>query len=138
VDSVLFPFPPYKQPNLLQPLVLAYLGDAIYEVYIRQYLISLPNHRPHHLHRTATKYVSAKAQARSLHSMLPNLTEEELSVVKRGRNAKSGSSPKNTDILVYRQSTAFECLLGYLFYTEKHERLQQLMLMALEACEVPI
>jgi ribonuclease III family protein len=102
----------------------------VYEVFIRQFVISQPNHRPNHLHRTSTKYVSAKAQAKALEEFMPLLSEEEVEMVKRGRNAKSGSSPKNTDILVYRHSTAFECLLGFLYFTGRQERLEQLMRMS--------
>lgn len=125
-------FEPSKDPKLLNPLVLAYMGDAVYEVFVRQYVISLPNHRPNHLHRLATKFVSAKAQAKALEAWLPLLSEEEAEMVRRGRNAKSGTSPKNTDILVYRHSTAFECLLGYLYYIGRHERLEQLMRLSVE------
>jgi ribonuclease-3 family protein len=132
MESTLFPYPPYHTPNLLNPLVLAYMGDAVYEVYVRQYLVSQANQRPHNLHRRATSFVSAKAQARALLCWMPLLTEEEVDIVKRGRNAHSGSSPKNTDILVYRHSTGFEALVGYLFYTERHDRLQSLMRTAVE------
>ncbi|ANE46764.1 ribonuclease III [Paenibacillus swuensis] len=125
-------FPPAKRADLMNPLVLAYMGDAVYETFIRQYVVSQPNHRPNHLHREATKFVSAKAQARALDRMLPLLTEEEVDIMKRGRNAKSGSSPKNTDILVYRHSTAFECLLGYLYYQQRFDRLDELMRFTLE------
>lgn len=123
----LFPHQPAKQAGQLQPLVLAYVGDAIYELYVRQYLISLSNHRPHQLHRSATKYVSARAQAKALHQLMPILTEDELNIVKRGRNAKSGTAPKNADVMDYRYSTAFECLLGYLYYNNEHERLEHIM-----------
>lgn len=125
-------FSPTKTPKLIHPLVLAYMGDAVYEVFIRQFVISQPNHRPNHLHRLSTKYVSAKAQAKALEALMPLLSEEEIEMVKRGRNAKSGSTPKNTDILVYRHSTAFECLLGYLYYSGMHERLEELMRLSLE------
>lgn len=128
-------FAPAKDVKQLNPLVLAYMGDAVYEVFIRQYVISLPNHRPNHLHRSAVRYVSAKAQAHALEACLPLLTKEELEVVKRGRNAKSGTSPKNADILDYRHSTAFECLLGYLFYAGRHDRLEELMRSSLRAVE---
>jgi ribonuclease-3 family protein len=131
MDTFQLSFPPSKQPKLLNPLVLAYIGDAIYETFIRQYLISLTNHRPHHLHRQATQYVSAKAQAKALTAWMPLLTEEEKDIVRRGRNAKSGSSPKNADILDYRHSTAFECLIGYLYYQQQFDRLNILMTMTL-------
>lgn len=127
MDETGFYFPPHKDSKQLHPLALAYMGDALYEVFIRQYMISQANHRPNHMHRTATRYVSAKAQAKALELLLPLLSEEEHDVVKRGRNAKSGSAPKNTDVLVYRHSTAFECLLGYLFYSGRHERLEEVM-----------
>jgi ribonuclease-3 family protein len=132
IQSDLFCFPPVKEPKLLNPIVLAYIGDAVYEVFIRQYVISMVNQRPNHLHRLSTQYVSAKAQAKSLTRWLPYLTEEETDIVKRGRNAKSGSSAKNADILEYRHSTAFECLVGYLYYTKQLERLQFLLMLSLE------
>jgi ribonuclease III family protein len=131
-DANLFAFPPAREPKLLNPLVLAYIGDAIYEVFIRQYVISQPNHRPNYLHRQSTQYVSAKAQARALKRWLPELTEEELDMVKRGRNAKSGTTAKNADVLEYRHSTAFECLIGFLYYTQQWERLQYLLMLSLE------
>jgi ribonuclease-3 family protein len=132
MDWNLFSFPPSKEPKHLHPLVLAYIGDAIYEVFIRQYMISLTNHRPHHLHKQSTFFVSARAQAKALTQWLPLLTEEEMDMVKRGRNAKSGSVPKNADVLDYRHSTAFECLIGYLYYQKQYERLQTLMMMTVK------
>ncbi|MGM1049694.1 MAG: Mini-ribonuclease 3 [Bacillota bacterium] len=127
-----FPFPPSRPVRLIPPIVLAYIGDAIYEVAVRQYLISLPNLRPHHLHRTATNLVSAKAQSRILSFLDPMLTEEERDIVRQGRNAKSGSLPKNADVLEYRHATAFECLVGYLYYVEHHDRLRELIGQAIE------
>lgn len=127
LDADLFLFAPAKPPAQLNPLVLAYMGDAVFETTVRQYVISRPNHRPNHLHREAVKFVSAKAQAASLHRLLPLLTEEETDVVKRGRNAKSGTIPRNADVLDYRHSTAFECLIGYLYYTKRFDRLGELL-----------
>ena len=128
----LFHFPPSKSPNLLNPLVLAYIGDAVYEVYIRQYVISGTNHRPNYLHKAATGYVSAKAQSKLLEKLMPILTEEEVDIVKRGRNAKSGTTAKNADVLEYRHSTAFECLIGYLYYQQCFERLKEILDFALK------
>lgn len=130
--DIVFNLPPSKEPHLLNPIVLAYVGDAIYELYVRQYLVAQTNHRPQHLHRSATKFVAAKAQASALQHWYPELTEEELDIVKRGRNAKSGSVAKNADVLDYRHSTAFECLLGYLYYKKQFKRLRQLMDIAIE------
>jgi ribonuclease-3 family protein len=132
-EQIPFYFAPHKVPSQMNPLVLAYIGDAIYEMFIRQHVVSLSNHRPNDLHRLATRFVSAKAQAKALELWMPVLTEEEADVVRRGRNAKSGTSPKNTDILVYRHSTAFECLLGYLYYCGRHDRLEELMRLTIPA-----
>jgi len=126
-NSLFFDYPPSKPPGLLPPLVLAYIGDAIFEVAIRQYLIGHANLRPHYLHREATKLVSAGAQAKMLFRWESLLTEEEADIVRRGRNAKSGSVPKNADVLDYRHATALECLVGYLYYSGKMSRLEELI-----------
>ncbi|MBT2292425.1 Mini-ribonuclease 3 [Paenibacillus albidus] len=127
-----FPYEPSKPTRLISPIVLAYVGDAIYEVAVRQYLVSLPNLRPGHLHRTATSLVSAKAQSAILSHLEPVLTEEEQSVARQGRNAKSGTIPKNANVLEYRHATAFECLIGHLYYTGQQERLQELVHSSIE------
>lgn len=127
VDSGWFPYEPSKPARLISPIVLAYIGDAIYEVAVRQYLISLPNLRPNHLHRSATSLVSAKAQCAILSFLETSLTDEEKDVARQGRNAKSGTIPKNADVLEYRHATAFECLIGYLYYTGQQERIQEIV-----------
>ncbi|MGF6952997.1 ribonuclease-3 family protein [Neobacillus sp. B4I6] len=113
----------------LNSLALAYMGDAIYETYVRRHLLYSGKVRPNHLHRTGTSYVSAKAQSQILFQMMDHklLDEEELAVVMRGRNAKSGTVPKNTDVQTYHYSTAFEALMGYLYLTGKKERLEELI-----------
>jgi ribonuclease-3 family protein len=116
-----------KDPKLLNPLTLAYLGDAVLEVYVRYHLIDKIGGKPNQLHRTATKYVSAKAQAQTLKIIDGHLTEEEKWMVKRGRNTRSGSVPKNADVMEYRLSSGFECLIGYLYLTGQQERLDLLM-----------
>ncbi|MGM0847142.1 MAG: Mini-ribonuclease 3 [Bacillota bacterium] len=120
-----------KQMNAL---ALAYMGDAVYETYIRQFLLQSGRVKPNQLHRAATGYVSAKAQAAALWEISSRelLTEEELAIVRRGRNAKSGTIPKNTDVQTYRYSTAFEALIGYLFLQSRKERLEELIQMILE------
>ncbi|MEI7027629.1 Mini-ribonuclease 3 [Paenibacillus sp. y28] len=120
-------FSPSRPAGQLPPLVLAYAGDAIYEMLVRQYLISRTQLKPNHLHRESTRFVSAKAQSRFLQEWMPHLTEEEIDVVKRGRNAKSGTVPKNADVLDYRHATAFECLIGYLYYEGRLDRLEELL-----------
>ncbi len=117
---------PSKNAGQLNPLVLAYIGDAVYETLVRQWLVAQENHRPNHLHMRSIRYVSAKAQAKALERLMPLLSEEETAVVKRGRNAKSGSIPKNADVLEYRHSTGFECLIGFLYYEKRFERLREL------------
>ncbi|MFD3261736.1 Mini-ribonuclease 3 [Paenibacillus lentus] len=119
----------------MPPLALAYIGDAVFEVAVRQHVIARPNLRPHHLHIQATKFVSAKAQARMLALIEPQLTEQEQDVVRQGRNAKSGTVPKNANVLDYRHATAFESLIGYLYYTGAHDRLRGLILQGFELLE---
>ena len=100
----------------MSPLVLAYLGDTVYESYIREYLIRKNcNRKVNDLHKTAIKYSNAKAQASIIHGMSEEFTEEEMRIYKRGRNQKSHTSPKNADIIDYKCSTGFEALVGYLY-----------------------
>lgn len=124
--------PPAKEPEQLSPVVLAYIGDAVFELLVRQYLIAQPNHRLHHLHKAATSIVSAKAQCALLFRLAPLLTEEEADIVRRGRNAKSGNPPKNADPQEYRHATALECLFGYLYYHQRSGRIQELLEIAFQ------
>lgn len=121
----------------LNSLALAYMGDAVFEFYVRRRLLEKGSVKPHFLHREATLYVSAKAQASVIHRLLDSgmLTENEIAVVKRGRNAKSGTIPKNTDVQTYRYSTAFEALIGYLYLTGEHERLKEIIMAAFHLVE---
>lgn len=121
---------PAKPPELLNPVVLAYVGDAVFELLVRQQLIVQPLHKMHHLHKSATGQVSAKAQRALLERWTPHLSEQEAAIVRRGRNAKSGSPPKNADMLDYRLATALECLVGFLYLSGNEARLQQLMQIA--------
>lgn len=113
----------------LNSLALAYMGDAVFETYVRHHLIQAGNVKPNQLHREATKYVSAKSQASMLFQLLDRefLTEYEMAVVRRGRNAKSGHIPKNTDVQTYRYSTAFEALVGYLYLSKSIDRIEEIM-----------
>lgn len=107
----------------LNALTLAYLGDGVYELWVRTHLLNCGYEKVKDLHRLATKYVRATTQAKLLHQILPHLDEEETSVVHRGRNTKGGH-PKNTDVVTYRHATAFEALVGYWQLTGKTERMQ--------------
>ncbi|KAA0544121.1 Mini-ribonuclease 3 [Bacillus sp. BGMRC 2118] len=129
----------YKEINaeLLNSLALAYMGDAIYEAKVRHHLLLKGSVRPNYLHRESTKFVSAKAQSYIIHELLNQneLDEKEEAVVRRGRNAKSGTTPKNTDVQTYRYSTAFEALLGYHYLSENIERLEYLMKRSIQLIE---
>ncbi|RKD23208.1 ribonuclease III [Ammoniphilus oxalaticus] len=118
---------PHFDPKLLNPLSLAYMGDAVLEIYIRAHLLKTQAGKPHRLHREATRYVSAKAQSAALQKLKDELTENETWFIKRGRNAKSGTTPKNTDLMDYRNSSGLECLLGYLYLADQRQRLQELL-----------
>ena len=106
----------------MNALTLAYLGDAVYELWVRTHLLSLGYEKVKDLHRQATEYVRASTQAALLHQLLPQLDETESQVVMRGRNAKGGH-PKSTDVVTYRYATAFETLVGYWQLTEKSDRM---------------
>lgn len=110
-------------------LVLAYLGDTIYENYVRRFLISKNISKVDNLQKEAVKFVSAKAQAAFLQEMikLSLLSDEELSVVKRARNYKTTSHPKNCDIVTYKYATGLEALIGYLDLSDNKERIDEIM-----------
>ena len=110
-------------------ITLAYLGDAIYEVYIRKYLIEKGIALVEDLQKEAVKYVSAKGQSKILKKLEEDnfLSEEEINVVKRGRNYKRGNHPRNTDIITYKNSTGFEALIGYLYLENKIDRIDYIM-----------
>lgn len=120
--------------TLINGLALAYVGDAIYEIYIRDFLIRQGLTKPNMLHKTATKYVSAKSQAALMKLMLEAeiLNESELLMYKRGRNAKSHTTAKNADVTTYRVSTGFEALFGYLHLTDQKERVEELVTWCIE------
>lgn len=121
----------------LNSLALAYIGDAVYELYVRDYLIQSGQVRPHQLHQEAVKFVSANAQSDIIHHWLDSafLTDEEEAVVRRGRNAKSLSTPKNTSVQSYRYATAFEALIGYHHLLNNTDRLDELLHEAVQFTE---
>ena len=109
-------------------LALAYLGDAVYEIYIREYLLSKGICHVNELQKEATNFVSAKNQTKFLNMLVDNniLSEEELNIVTRARNQKSNHKPKNTDIITYKYATGFEALIGYLYINDK-DRLESII-----------
>ena len=108
-------------------LVLAYLGDAAYELYVREYLIKEGISKVNDLQKISLNFVSAKSQRKILENLENDniFTDEEQIIIKRGRNASSHRS-KNTDIITYKKSTGLECLIGYLYLNDK-ERYQKIM-----------
>lgn len=116
-----------EEVNLMSPLTWAYVGDGVYELYIRTKLINKTNMKPHALHIEAIKYVKAQAQAEILNKIYDKLTEEEKEIVRRGRNAENHHLPKNANVQEYMYSTAYEALIGYLYLTQQTERLQEIL-----------
>lgn len=108
------------------PLSLAFIGDAVFEVYVRTYVLSKGNMPPYKLHIEASNFVKAKSQAVIMHQISEKLTEEELEIARRGRNAKSGTIPKNADITDYKNATGLESLFGYLYLAGNVDRLKVL------------
>lgn len=110
-------------------LSLAYLGDAIYECFIREYLLEKGNLKVSELQKQATSYVSAKSQCRFLKNMIEEqfLSKQELNIVLRARNHKSHKSPKNTDTATYKYATGLEALIGYLYLEGEKKRIEEIM-----------
>jgi ribonuclease-3 family protein len=116
-----------NEVRLLNPLIWAYIGDAVYEVYVRSFIITHGRKTSNDLHKESIKYVKAKAQSDILEELLNNLTEDEQYIVKRTRNTKSYHVPKNADVIDYRRATAFEGLVGYLYLIKNYKRLDEIM-----------
>lgn len=116
----------------LPGLTLAYIGDAVYELWVRNYLVGQGHTKVNDLHRQAVRYVKASTQARLVERLQPILTEEEMDVLKRGRNAKSGHQPKNTEMIDYRMSTGLEALVGFLYLKGRQDRLEEFFYILIE------
>lgn len=119
-------------PAAYSPLVLAYLGDGVYELMIRSRVISQGNMQVSKMHKKSTSLVKAEAQANMIRLLEPELTQEERAVFKRGRNAKSATMAKHAKMIDYRMATGFEALVGYLYLSEKYDRLAELVSHGLE------
>ena len=119
----------------ISPLTLAFVGDAVYETYIRTRIAKDVNMQVAKLHKIAVKYVSAVAQSRIVRSIENEFTEEEINVYKRGRNAHSHTSAKNADIIDYRHATGFEALIGYLYLKKDSQRLDEILNLAYNAAD---
>lgn len=115
-----------KNKTMYSPAQLAYAGDAVYELLVRSYIIDNHDTNVNKMHRLAVKFVKANAQAFIIKNLENFLTEEEKRIVKRGRNAKVTSSPKNAELMDYRYATGFEALFGYLYLNNELNRLIEL------------
>ncbi|QDW92680.1 ribonuclease III [Staphylococcus chromogenes] len=115
--------------KLLNPLSLAYVGDAVLDQHVRTYIILKLQSKPNRLHQEAKRFVSAKSQAITLETLIETkwFTEEETDILKRGRNAKSYTKAKNTDVQTYRKSSALEAVIGFLYLEGQTERLHTLL-----------
>ncbi len=123
--------------KLLNPLSLAYVGDAVLDQHVRTYIILKLQSKPNRLHQEAKRFVSAKSQAATLEALIENnwFTEEERDIIRRGRNAKSYTKAKNTDIQTYRKSSGLEALIGYLYLEQQNARLEALLTTIVEYVE---
>lgn len=122
----MFDFLPLPHPVSISPALLAYIGDAVFELYVRGLLVAKSGGNIDGIHHQAVESVKAEAQAKMLRSLDDFLTEAELDVVRRGRNSKCGHVPKNASVIDYRYSTGFECLIGYLYLGGNTGRLDEI------------
>ena len=118
--------------NTMSPLTWAYIGDAVYELYIRNHLVETTNLKPNKLHKESIKFVKAKSQAQILNKLKEDLTEEEKEIVRRSRNTQNHHLPKNADPTDYMYATAFEGLIGYLYLSKQKQRLNEILKKVLE------
>ena len=116
-----------KEVNEMPPLTWAYIGDAVYELFIRENLVKGAKLKPHKLHLESIKYVKASAQAKTLKEIEEILTDEEKDAVRRTRNTKNHHLPKNANVNDYMYATAFEGLIGYLYLSKQEERLKEIL-----------
>ena len=117
--------------RMMSPLQLAYVGDACYELMVRTFLLD-KNLSVNLLHRETTKYVKAQAQSQIVHKLEEFLNEEEKSIVRKGRNTKTNTNPKNANLIDYKYATGFEALFGYLYLTDQNARLEELFKLIIE------
>ena len=124
---------PETDVDSYSPLVLAYMGDCVYDLIIKSMVVSRGNKQVHRLHEETSSYVQASAQSRMMRAMQPHRTEEEHAIYRRGRNTRSVSAAKNQTITDYRRATGFEALVGYLFLKKRYARLMELVKIGLDS-----
>ncbi len=122
-----------EEVNMLSPLIWAYVGDGIYEMYVRMHLVNNHSFKPHKLHIEVIKYVKASAQAEKLKILQDKcvLTEEENDIIRRARNTENHHVAKNATVAEYTHATAFEALIGYLYLTKQDSRLEEILKMCI-------
>lgn len=115
--------------NNMNALVLAYLGDSIYEIYVRRYLVSIGIAKVKELQKESIKYVSASSQASFLKEMMDNnfFSDEEIRIIMNARNQKNNHKPRNCDIITYKYATGLEALIGYLYFNDNKDRINEIM-----------
>lgn len=126
---------PEPDPDGFSPLVLAYIGDCIYDLIIKSMVVGRGNKQVQRLHEETSSYVQASAQSQMMRTMQQHLTEEEHAIYRRGRNTRSVSAAKNQTITDYRRATGFEALLGYLFLKKRYARLMEIVKIGLNSLE---
>lgn len=133
-DNNFFDMPYMTEGNvqMVNPQSLAFVGDAVYSLYIRSHFCLVSTARSRSLHKFSTEFVKASSQARALDEIFDSLTDEEQSVAKRARNTKVNTMSKNAKMVEYKKSTAFEALLGYLYLCGKIERLNEVLSLAVK------
>ncbi len=126
---------PEPDTDSCSPLVLAYIGDCIYDLIIKSMVVGRGNKQVQRLHEETSSYVQASAQSQMMRTMQQHLTEEEHAIYRRGRNTRSVSAAKNQTITDYRRATGFEALLGYLFLKKRYARLMEIVKIGLDSLE---
>ena len=127
-----------KDWKMYSPLTLAYIGDAVYELTVRTVFVKQGNCQAQKLHQRVTSCVSARAQARMIDALLPELTEEEAGVFRRGKNSKPYTRAKNASLEEYLKATGFEAVIGYLYLKREYERINQLVKKGLEVLQADV
>jgi len=123
-------------PKQLNTTALAYIGDAVYEVHVRNYVLQSGQVNADKLHQMAVQYVKAESQAKALKAIYDELSEEEQDLVRKARNRKTATKPKNADPVLYKFATAFEALIGYHYMADNQDRINEIVALAIAAIEL--
>lgn len=121
-----------QDAKILNPQVLAFVGDGVYTMYVRNLIVLNNAGKSGELHKLTAKYVKAKTQSETIEKLLPTLTEDETDVFRRGRNYKTQSTAKNSSVQEYHRATGFEAVLGFLYLSGQKERLNQILKQCVE------